>query len=108
MKTTGRLGRATVRALPPTILVGAGLLLFGAFDILRRGTRPAVAAVIGLGLTAVVFLTYFVLGLAGSHLRTDGSARVPWPYACLVVLAVVIALGVVAYVALRSLPEAWR
>ena len=107
MKSTGRVGRATARALRPTILVGAGVLLFGAFDVLRRGTRPAVAAVIGLALTAVVFLTYFVLGLA-SRLRTDGSARVPWPYACLVVLAVVIALGVVAYVALRSLPEAWR
>src|SRR6266498_4794097 len=108
MKSTGRVGRATARALPPTILVGAGVLLFGAFDVLRRGTRPAVAAVIGLALTPVVFVTYFVLGLAGYRLRTDGSVRIPWPYAYLIVLAVVLALGVVAYVALRSLPEARR
>ena len=107
MKKTGRLGRATVRALPPTILVGAGVLLFGAFDVLRRGTRPAVAAVIGLALTAVVFVTYFIFGVAGYRLSSDGTVRVPWPYAWLVVLAVVLGVAVVAYLALRSLPEPW-
>ncbi len=108
MKTRGRVGRATAGALPPAILVGAGTLLFGAFDVVRRGTHPAVAGIIGLALTAVVFVTYFVLGLAGHRPSVDGSVRVPWPYAWLVVLAVVLGLGAVAYVALRSLPEAWR
>ncbi len=107
MKRTGRAGRATARALPPTILVGAGVLLFGAFDVLRRGTRPAVAVVLGLGLTAVVFVTYFILGVT-RHVTADGTVRVPWAYAWLVVLAAVLGVGTAAYLALRNLPEPWR
>jgi hypothetical protein len=83
-------------------------MLFGAFDVMRRGTKPAVVRVISLGLAAVVFGTYFILSLAGYRARGDGSVRVPWPYAWLVVLAVVLAAGAVAYVVLRSLSEAWR
>jgi hypothetical protein len=108
MKPTGRLGRAAVRACPPAILVGAGTMLFGAFDVMRRGTNPAMAGVICLGLAAVVFGTYFILSLAGYRASSDGSVRAPWPYAWLVVLAFVLAVGAVAYVVLRSLPEAWR
>src|SRR5882724_4563089 len=108
MKRAGKLSRASRRALPPTIFAGACLLLFGAFDVIRRGTRPAVAAVIGLGLTAVVFLTYFILGAAGYRLSGDGTVRVPWPYAWLVVLIVVLGIGTVAYLSLRSLPQSWR
>ena len=83
-------------------------MLFGAFDVMRRGTNPAAVGVICLGLALVVFGTYFVLSLAGYWASSDGSVRVPGPYAWLVVLAVVLAVGAVAYVVLRSLPEAWR
>ena len=103
MKSTGRVSWAAVRALPPAMVVGAGTLLFGAIDMVRRDTRPAVWGVIGLGLTAIAFGTYFILGLAGYRASSDGSVRVPWPYAWLV-----LAVGTVAYVVLRSLPEAWR
>src|SRR5438445_6864408 len=105
MKRIEAFKRASRRALPPTIFAGGGILLFGAFDVLRRGTRPAVAAVIGLALTAVVFVTYFIFGVAGYRLSSDGTVRVPWPYAWLVVHAVVLGVAVVAYLALRSLPE---
>lgn len=90
------------------MVVGVGSLLFGAADVIRRGTQPAVWVVIGLGLAAVVFGTYFVLGIAGYRLSRDGSAQVPWAYAWLVVLAVVLSVGAVVYVVLRSLPETWR
>src|SRR6266542_2204541 len=103
MNSTGRVGRATARALPPTILVGAGVLLFGAFDVLRRGTRPTVTVVIGPALAAVVFATYLILGVAGHRVSADATARVPRPYAWLIVLAVVLAVGLVSYLALRSL-----
>jgi len=108
MKSTGRVSLAAVRALPPAIVVGAGTLLFGVIDMVRRDTRPAVWGVIGLGLAAVAFSTYFILGLAGYRVSNDGSVRVPWPYAWLVVLVVVLAVGVAAYIVLRTLPEAWR
>jgi hypothetical protein len=65
-------------------------------------------AIIGLGLAAVVFLTYFVLGIARYRFSTDGTARVPWPYAWAVVLAAVLAVGGLGYLALRALPETWR
>jgi hypothetical protein len=55
--------------------VGAGTLLFGAVDVLGRGTRPAVAAIISVGPTAVVFVTYFILGVAGYRLSSDGTVR---------------------------------
>src|SRR5712691_8439846 len=97
MKRTGRVARATARALPPTILVGAGILLFGAFDVMRRGTRPAVAAIIGLALTAVVFVTYFILGVARYRVNAGGAVRVPWPYAWLLVLVVILAVGTMAF-----------
>jgi hypothetical protein len=76
--------------------------------MMRRDTRPAVWGVIGLGLAAVAFSTYFILGLAGYRVSRDGSVRVSWPYAWLVVLVVVLAVGAVAYIVLRTLPEAWR
>jgi len=78
MKRTGRVARATARALPPTILSGGGFLLFGAVDVLRRGTQPAVVITIGLALTAVVFLTYFILGLARYPANAGGTTRAPW------------------------------
>ena len=108
MKSTGRVSWAAVRALPPAMVVGAGTLLFGAIDMVRRDTRPAVWGVIGVGLAAIVFGTYFILGLAGYRVSRDGSVRIPRPYAWLVVCVVVLAVGVVAYIALRSLPEVWR
>jgi hypothetical protein len=49
-----------------------------------------------------------ILGLAGYRVSRDGSVRIPWPYTWLVVFVVVLAVGVVAYIVLRSLPEAWR
>lgn len=108
MKSTGRVSWAAVRALPLAMVVGAGILLFGAIDMVRRDTRPAVWGVISLGLAAVAFGTYFILGLVGYRVSSDGSVRVPWPYAWLVVFAVVLVVGVVACIVLRSLPEAWR
>jgi hypothetical protein len=108
MKRMGRVGRATTRALPLAILVCVGVGLFGAFDVLRRGTKPAVAAIVALFLAAVVFSTYFVLGIAGYRLSADGTVRVRWPHALAVILAVVLGAGFVAYIALRSLPESWR
>ena len=94
--------------MPPALLVGAGTLLFGAFDVVWRGSGLAVVGIIGLGLGAVAFGTYFVLSLAGYRTSSDGTVRVPWPYAWFVVLAVVVAVGVAAYVVLRSIPETWR
>jgi hypothetical protein len=108
MKRAETVGRASRRALPPTIFAGGFILLFAVYDVMRRGTRAAEAAVIGFGLTAVIFFTYFILGLAGYRLRGDGAVRVPWPYAWLVVLLVVLGIGAVAYLALRSLPQSWR
>jgi hypothetical protein len=74
---------------------------------MRRGSRPAVAGVVSLGLAGVVYGTYFILSFVGYPPSSDGSVRVPWPYAWLVVLTVVLAVGLLAYVVLRSLPEAW-
>jgi hypothetical protein len=79
MKQTGAIGRAATRALPPTMFAGAGLVAFGVFDVFRRGSPPAVMAVICLGLAAVVFVTYFILGIAGYRVGADGSVRAPWP-----------------------------
>ena len=108
MKQVTTLGKAATRALPPAILAGVGFLAFGAFDVLRRGTSPIVMAVICLGLTAVVFVTYFLLGIAGYRVGTDGTVRAPWPYVWAVALTAVLAAGVLVYLVLRGLPEAWR
>jgi hypothetical protein len=67
-----------------------------------------VAAVVWLGLTALVFVTYFVLGIVRYRVSADGTVRVPWPYAWLVVLGTVLGVATVAYIVLRSLPEPWR
>lgn len=108
MRHATLVGKAVTRALPPAIFAGAGFLAFGCFDVLRRGTSPIVMAVIGLGLTAVVFMTYFVLGIAGYRVSADGTVQAPWPYAWAVALAAVLVAGAIAYLALRSLPEPWR
>ena len=102
------MGYASRRALPPTMLAGAGFLLFGAIDMVRGGTRPAAATVIGLALTGVVFFTYFILGVVGYRLSGDGTVQVAWPYAWVVVFVVVLGIGVIAYLALRSLPQPSR
>ena len=108
MKQPGAIGRAATRALPPTILAGAGLVAFGVFDVFRRGSPAVVMAVICLGLTVVVFVTYFILGIAGYRVGPDGSVRAPWLYAWAVALAAVVAAGALGYVVLRLIPEAWR
>ena len=108
MRRPNRVARIAVRALPPAIFVGVGVLLFGAFDVMRRESPPAVMAVIGLGLSAVVFFTYFILGVARFRLAADGTVRVPSLLAWAVVLAVVCGVGGLAYLTLRTLPEAWR
>jgi len=108
MRRPNRVTRTAVRALPPAIFVASGVLLVGAFDVLRRGTPPAVMAVIGLGLGAAVFMTYFILGLARFRLTADGTVRVPWLFAWSIVLVAVCGVGAVAYLTLRILPEAWR
>lgn len=108
MKQTHTIGKAATRALPPTILAGFGLVAFGAFDVFRRGSPPVVMAVICLGLAAVVFLTYFILGIAGYRVSADGSVRVPWPYAWAVALAAVASAGALGYLVLRIVPESWR
>ena len=101
-------GKAATRALPPAIFAGVGFLAFGAVDVLRRGTSPIVMGVICLGLTAVVFVTYFLLGIAGYRVSADGTVRAPWPYAWAVALTAVLGAGTLAYLVLRGLPEAWR
>jgi len=108
MKQTQAIGRAATKALPPTIFAGVGLVAFGAFDVFRRGSPPVVMAVICLGLAAVVFLTYFILGIAGYRVSTDGSVRAPWPYAWAVALAAVAVAGALSYLVLRIVPESWR
>ena len=100
--------KAATRALPPTVFAGAGLAAFGAFDVLRRGSPPVVMAVICLGVAAVVFLTYFVLGVAGYHVSPDGTVRAPWPHAWAVALAAVLVAGALGYLVLRIVPESWR
>ena len=75
MKQAQTIGKAATRALPPTIFAGVGLVAFGAIDVFRRGSPPVVMAVICLGLAAVVFLTYFILGIAGYRVSADGSVR---------------------------------
>jgi len=105
MGSPGRVSWAAIRALPPAMVVGAGTLLFGAIDMVRRDTRPAVWGVIGLGLAAVAFSRYFILGLASYRVSRDGSVRVPWPYVWLVVLIVVLAVGAAASIVLRTDPS---
>jgi len=108
MRQATPLGKAATKALPPTILAGGGFLAFGCFDVLRRGTSPIVMAVVWLGLTTVVFLTYFILGITGYRVSADGTVRAPWPYAWAVALAAVLVAGAAGYLALRSLPQPWR
>lgn len=103
-----RMRRAATRAMPPTIFAGIGFLAFGAFDVMRRGTPPIVMAVICLGLAAVVFATYFLLGIAGYRVSTDGAVRTRWPSAWAATLAAVLTAGAIAYFVLRALPERWR
>jgi hypothetical protein len=100
--------KAVTRALSPAIFAGAGLAAFGAFDMLRRGRPPAVMTVICLGLAAVVFLTYFILGVAGYRVSVDGTVRAPWPYAWAVALAAALAVGALGYLVLRIVPGSWR
>jgi hypothetical protein len=99
---------ALAKAIAPTVISGAGFLVFGAIDVMRRGSQPAVVGVIGVGLTAVVFFTYLILGVMGYRMRADGTVRVPLAYACLVILLVVLGIGAAAYVVLRAMPESWR
>jgi hypothetical protein len=108
MRKTGALRHAARRALLPTMLVGTCVLLFGAIDVMRRGTRPAVAIVIGLGLAGVVFVTYFSLGIARRRVGGDGTVEASRTFAWLVVLTVVLAIGALAVLTLRSLPHGWR
>src|SRR5262245_53076711 len=108
MKRVTPVGRAATKALPPTIVAGVGFLAFGTLDVLRRGTALTVMAVIGIGLTAVVFLTYFILGITGYRVSADGTVRAPWPSAWAIALAAVLVAGAVGYLVLRSVPEAWR
>jgi hypothetical protein len=104
MKQTHTIGKAATSALPPTIFAGVGLVTFGAFDVFRHGSPPVVMAIICLGLAAVIFLTYFILGIAGYRVSADESVRAPWPYAWAVALAAVAVAGALGYLVASDRP----
>lgn len=58
---------------------------------------------IGAGLSAIVFLTYFILGLAGFRISAGGDVKVPRVYAWLLVASLtVLTLVGMALIAILS------
>jgi hypothetical protein len=100
MKAMRRPRRAFLKALPVTIISGIVSIFIAGAHVLR-GDRPLVVALaISLGLTLVVFLTYFVLALCGYKIDANGSVdvrkRYSWP---LIGAVTVIVMAVALYFA---------
>src|SRR5215467_11605447 len=98
MKRTRTPRQAALKALPVTILSGvmATLILL---EHALRADRPLIVGVfVSLGLTLVVFLTYFFLALCGYKVDPHGTVNVPrrysWP---LVFVVIIVILGVAVY-----------
>jgi hypothetical protein len=82
MKTSGRSRRAFLRALPPTTVTALTAALIAGAHVVR-GSRPiTVILAVAVGLTLVVFLTYFSLSFAGYRVKADAvdvPTRYAWP-----------------------------
>jgi hypothetical protein len=102
MKMIGTSRRALLRALPVTIISGIAFILVGIGRALR-GDRPLVGALaVSLALTAVVFLTYFVLAVYGYKVDARGTVDVPKRYSWPLIGAVtVIVMAAAFYLASR-------
>src|SRR5215470_17397713 len=100
MKRTRTPRQAALKALPVTILAGSFATAILVEHALR-GDRPLIVGVfVSLGLTSVVFFTYFFLALGGYKVDAHGTVKVPrlysWP---LLVLVTVITMAAALYVA---------
>jgi len=96
------------RAFRAAAAVWFGVALASCFILLVRwrwfSTNPISRISVVVALTAIVFLTYFVLGLAGYRVSLDRDARVRVPrlIAWLIVACVtVVVFGVLFYLLLR-------
>jgi hypothetical protein len=84
-----------------------GVLILAALITVRARSSPFHGdlirdVAIGGGLVLVVFLTYFVLALAGFKASPQGVVDVPRPYAWLLVSAIVVLVfGVLFYMLLH-------
>lgn len=97
------------RAFRAAAAVWFSAALAGGFILLVRwrwaSAEPIRRVSILVALTAIVFLTYFVLGLAGFRIQLDRDARVRVPrvIAWLIVACVtVVVFGVLFYLLLRG------
>ena len=102
MKTIGRSRRAFLKALPPTAVTALVAVLIAGADIVRGGRSIQVVLAIAVGLTLVVFLTYFGLSLAGYRVRADTvdvPTRYSWP---LVGGLTAVVMATVLYLASRA------
>jgi len=82
MKTIGRSRRAFLRALPPATVTALIAVFVAAAHIARGGQSFTVSLAIAVGLTLVVFLTYFILSFAGYRVKDDTvdvPIRYSWP-----------------------------
>ena len=82
MMTIGRSRRAFLRALPPAIATALIAIIIAGAHIVRGGRSITVILAIAVGLTLVVFLTYFSLSFAGHRVKGDTvyvPARYSWP-----------------------------
>ncbi len=94
--------RRVTRAFKGAAPVWLTMALAGAVILFLRWRRlaadPIAAVSIVTALTLVVFLTYFVLGLAGFRVSRNGVARVPRIVGWLIVTVVtVVVFGVLFY-----------
>ena len=101
MNTSGRSRRAFLRALPPTTVTALVAALIAGAHIVRGGRAVAAILAIAVGLTLVVFLTYFSLSFVGYRVKADTvdvPARYAWP---LVGGVTVIVMATALYLASR-------
>ena len=80
MNTSGRSRRASLRALPPTIVTALVAVLIAGAHVVRGGRSITVILAVAVGLTLVVFVTYFSLSFAGYRVKAD-TVDVPAQYA---------------------------
>lgn len=82
MTTVRRSSHALRRALPPATATCIIAAVIAGAHIVRGGRSIAVVLAIALGLTVVVFVTYFSLSLAGYRVEADAvdvPTRYSWP-----------------------------
>jgi uncharacterized membrane protein YozB (DUF420 family) len=96
------------RAFRAAAAVWFSVALAGCFILLARwqslSTEPISSISVVVALTAIVFLTYFLLGLAGYRVSLDRHARVHVPRVVgwlVVAVTTVITFGVLFYFLIR-------